>query len=369
MMFNSLDRWSQTSAGQWLLGALVIEFIVIANAVWFYQSVQPTTSQMFLFLSVIALTLGIVQAAFAFGHARDLENERIRAQQKPETPGSPGSPPPEQDLDQSGGSEQGSSSSSSAPGAQNGTANPPSSGSQWKPSYAYLLAAAFFAMAVALHTTPARTITSPATSIALMPSPPPPTPSPTPSPTPPPGSSPAPLAAALPPKPTPEPTPMQCQATLSGPDSLTPGGAAAYDAQVLCPDRPATVPTIALETTWSEPTPLYGAATSDGKNFTWRAVVNVPPAPTATAGNDVHALVYSKITADPTQSAKPADQKAPVPNRESPLLPVTIKQDRTLDSIKGVITSAGGAISALLALIAGLFAFLKGEGPPPRPLQ
>ena len=216
----------------------------------------------------------------------------------------------------------------------------------WRPGYSFLLAVGLFAMALALHETPSRTIDGDYTWVSLMPSiPPAPAPMPTLS-----GSAVSPATPA--PTPTPVPTPMQCSAVLSGLDTLTPGSAATYDVSVSC-DKPAKdPPKVTMDPiAWVTPRPESAAVTQDGgKNYSWRFLVEISPSTLPAAV--VHTLLVSKISAKTDGGT--ADQSSPV-------LGINLKQAKTIDDVKAVIASIGGALGALFSLITGLVAFLRGQ--------
>lgn len=214
----------------------------------------------------------------------------------------------------------------------------PGTGTSWRPGYSYLLAVGFFGLAIALYSPPPRAINSKVT-IALMPSPLP---------------RPSQQVNA---SPSPAPSPMQCDASLEGPDTLTPGGAAHYDVLVSCPQVPKSPTVVIAPAPWITPSPIYKAVPEDnGRTLSWRFLVDVPaPSGTVELGSSTHTMLISKIT---TQDGDQPNQNS---DQQSPLLSVTIKQDRTLDSIKTIIVSASGALGALTSLIAGLLAFLKGS--------
>ncbi len=246
-----------------------------------------------------------------------------------------------------------SSSSDSAPDS---ASTPPLNSQRgaepfWKPSYSFLLGAGLFALAIALHETPPKTIKSDATTVSLIASPaPPPTPAPTPS-----GAAAINAVPTAAPTPTPVPTPMQCTAILSGLDTLTPGSDAIYDLSLGCDGRAKEPPEVAMDSGGPliKATEEGKAVTQDyGKSFTWRFLVTVS-ATTLPAGT-VNSFLVTKISTK--NQGIPADQSSPV-------LAVTIKQSKTIDDIKAVIASIGGVIAALGSLTTGFVAFLRGQKP------
>jgi hypothetical protein len=339
-------------AWRYLGWAVLIEALVVAAGWAYYLHAHPRLSDVFAFCAVGLLTFGIALQSYNLGRTRDVEAERMNFLKQQARPSSQ-----EQSPGEPAAANANVSPSPNIQDAAQGQTTPglfATTGIALKPGYAYLLAVALFGLAVALHEPPPRTTVS-QTDITLTPSPLPPTPA----------ASSVPLNASATPSGMPTPTstpslpPMKCQATLQGPDTLTPGGASAYDVQVHCPRPAATAPDVDLSAAWTTPNPVanYSAVSGDGgSNFNWRFIAVVTPvsnAATGASGNDVHSLLFSTIKSNPSKAYQP-----------SPDLIVTIRQDRTLDSLKTAITSAGGAISALLALITGLWAFLKGERPP-----
>jgi hypothetical protein len=232
----------------------------------------------------------------------------------------------------------------------------------WKPGYSFLLAAGLFALALALYEAPP-TKSAAVDYVYVMPKAGPAvTPSsaltgaagqPTVGPTPTPASTPL---------PTPTQTPMWCKTQLSGLDTLTPGSAAAYDLYVYCPQAAAEAPAVAVSPApgspgavgWLSVKQMYSPPVVEDQGRTYYTFFLVEVQATPLPAGVVHTLFAPEITTK--SGAGKMDQ-----DHAFPVLPITIRQTRSIEDIKALITSVGGALAALMSLLIGLLTFLRGE--------
>jgi hypothetical protein len=226
----------------------------------------------------------------------------------------------------------------------------------WRPGYSFLLATGLFASALALYEKPA-TKGKATDDVYMMPRA---TPTAMSVPTSSEGAGRAGLGRSAAPLST--PAPMLCKVELSGLDALTPGGAAAYDLYIRCPQAaeevpsviapgapgaPSTVAWLRVKQTYSQP-----VVEDQGNTYYTFFIVEVEATPLPTGA--VHTLFAPEVITKSGPDKKDQDHAFPV-------LPITIRQTRSIEDVKGLITSVGGALAALMSLLIGLLTFLRGE--------
>jgi hypothetical protein len=159
---------------------------------------------------------------------------------------------------------------------------------------------------------------------------------------------------------------MLCKAELSGLDTLTPGGAAAYDLYVRCPQAAEEVPSVvtpgapgapsAVE--WLKVKQTYSQPVVEDQGNTYYTFFIVEVATTPLPAGAVRTLLAPEIITKSGPGQKDQDHAFPA-------LPITIRQSRSIEDVKALITSLGGALAALMSLLIGLLTFLKGEARSP----